>query len=84
MHISIKINFKSLYDLLIFAYRITNRAKIIPIITITNAPTVPPTVTVKLPDEEKDIDVVSGGKKRNPQNNNVYNIIQNHLYNYVV
>lgn len=56
-------NFKSLYDLVIFAYRITNRAKIIPIITITNAPTVPPTVTDKLADEEKDIGVVSGGKK---------------------
>lgn len=34
------------------AYRITNKRNTAPIITITHAPTIPPTVPVKLSDDE--------------------------------
>lgn len=52
-------NFKSLYDLLIYTYRTTNKANTIPIITGTQAPTVPPTIAGKLSDKDKSIVVVS-------------------------
>lgn len=63
MHITIMINFKPLSNLLIYnsfyedAYRIRNKTNITPIITITHAPTVPPTVTMF--SEEKDTVLVS-------------------------
>lgn len=62
-------NTESFPDLLICAsfkknaYRITNKANTTPITTITHAPTVPPTVTGKLFDEEKDAMLVSRQKK---------------------
>lgn len=55
-------NFKSQYDLLIYTYRITNKTNTIPIITGTQAPTVPPTIAGKLSDKDKSIVVVSKKK----------------------
>lgn len=59
MSIKRQMHFKSLYDLLICTYRITNKANTIPIITGTQAPTVPPTIAGKLADKDKGIVVVS-------------------------
>lgn len=59
MSIKRQMNFKSLYDLLICTYRITNKANTIPIITGTQAPTAPPTIAGKLADKDKGIVVVS-------------------------
>lgn len=63
---------KSFYDFLICIYRITNKANTIPIITVTEAPTVPPTIACKLCDKDKDIVVVSRKPKRK---NKVFNVI---------
>lgn len=59
-----KMNFKSQYDLLIYTYRITNKTNTIPIITGTQAPTVPPTIAGKLSDKDKSIVVVSKKKMK--------------------
>lgn len=45
--------------MLIYTYRITNKTNTIPIITATQAPTVPPTIAGKLSDKDKSIVVVS-------------------------
>lgn len=52
-------NFGSLHSLVIFAYRITNKANTIPITTAAEAQTVPPTIAGKLSDKDKDIVEVS-------------------------
>lgn len=70
-YINCKINeIESLYDLLICTYRITNKTNTIPIITGTQAPTVPPTIAGKFSDRDNRIVVVS--KKRT---NKLFNII---------
>lgn len=62
------------------AYRATNKAKTTPIITITHAPSVPPTIAGKLSDEDSVLRYFSASVKTNLKKKNNYNSMHNYLY----